>query len=48
MFRALGVVIILWFLSSLFAASFTALDGALTATFRALEAAATASEQYLR
>lgn len=45
MFRAIGVVIILWFVSRLFAQSFSALDGAMTATFETLEAAAIASRE---
>lgn len=45
MFRAIGVVIILWYISSLFAQSFRAADVAGKATFEALEAAAIASKQ---
>ncbi len=40
MLRAIGVMIVLWYLSSLFSHSFQAADGAFTATFKALEAAA--------
>jgi len=45
MFRAIGVVIILWYLSSLFSQTFLALDRTATATLSALEAAAVASEK---
>ena len=44
MFRAIGVVIVLWYLSSLFSQSFTSADSAFSATFHALESAAVASE----
>ncbi len=47
MFRALGVVIILWYVSRLFAQSFSALDGAMTATFETLEATAIASREHI-
>jgi hypothetical protein len=40
MFRALGVVIILWYVSSLFTNSFSAADRAFSATFHTLELAA--------
>ena len=45
MLRAIGVVLVLWYLSQLFAQSFTSLDSALSATFETLEAAAKASEK---
>ncbi len=45
MFRAIGVVIILWYVSSLFSQSFRAMDTAGKATFNALEAAAIASKE---
>jgi len=45
MFRAIGVVIILWYLSSLFSSSFLALDRTLTVSFGALEAASVASQK---
>ena len=44
MFRAIGVVIILWYLSSLFSNSFIALDRTLTASLGALETAAIVSQ----
>lgn len=44
MFRAIGVVIILWYLSSLFTHTFRSADSAFSATFKALEAAAKKSE----
>jgi hypothetical protein len=44
MFRAIGVVIVLWYLSSIFSQTFHALDEALTASLSALEAAAIASK----
>lgn len=40
MFRAIGLILLIWFLSGLFSGSFQALDSAATETFRALEAAA--------
>ncbi len=45
MFRALGVVIILWYISHLFTQSFVALDYAGEATFQTLEAVVIASRQ---
>jgi hypothetical protein len=45
MLRAIGVVLILWYLSQLFAQSFDSLDSALSATFETLEAAAHASKE---
>jgi hypothetical protein len=47
MFRAIGVILILWYLSHLFSSSFSSLDGALTATFETMEAAAVASREHL-
>lgn len=40
MFRAIGTVIVLWYVSSLFSASFESADRAISATFNALEATA--------
>lgn len=45
MFRAIGVLLILWYLSSLFSQSFLALDSALTASFQAVESAAVQSQK---
>lgn len=45
MFRAVGVVLILWYLSSLFSQSFSALDRTLTASLSALEATAIVSKE---
>jgi hypothetical protein len=45
MFRAFGVILILWYLSHTFAQSFLAFDRALTATFETLETAAVASRE---
>lgn len=47
MFRAIGLILLLWFLSNVFATSFDAFNGAMTATFNAVESAAHASEQQL-
>ena len=44
MFRAIGVVIILWGISLFFGSSIKALDQAATATFQTLETAAVVSE----
>lgn len=43
MFKAIGVILILWYLSHLFTSSFASLDSALSATFETMEAAAIAS-----
>lgn len=48
MFRAIGVVIIIWYVSSLFNSSFVALDRALTATFETVEIAADLSKLQLK
>lgn len=48
MFRAIGVVLVIWFLSTQFSDSFAALDDALTATFETLEASAVHSQQRLK
>lgn len=48
MFRAIGILIILWGLSHFFAASFAAFDTMLTALFQAAESAAQYSEQSLQ
>jgi hypothetical protein len=45
MFRALGVILVLWYLSHAFTESFHAFDRALRATFETLEAAAIASRE---
>lgn len=45
MFRAIGIVIILWYVSQFFSQSITAADHAGRATFEALEAAAKASQR---
>jgi len=45
MFRAIGVIMILWYLSHLFGNSFQSLDKALTATFETLEATLVASRE---
>jgi len=45
MFRGIGVVIVLWYLSSLFSQTFLAFDRAATASLKALEAAAVASQE---
>ncbi len=45
MFRAFGVILILWYLSHTFTQSFFAFDKALTATFETLEAVARASRK---
>jgi hypothetical protein len=45
MFRAIGVVIILWYLSSLFSQTFLALDKTLTASLSTIEAAALVSKE---
>ena len=48
MFRALGLILLIWFLSSLFASSFNAADSAMTATFEAFEAAAKQTEMNIK
>ncbi len=45
MFRAVGVILILWYLSHTISQSFLALDRALTAVFGTLEASAVASQK---
>lgn len=45
MFRAIGVIMVLWYLSHLFGNSFQSLDKALTATFETLEATLVASRE---
>lgn len=47
MFRAIGFVIVLWYISQLFSQSISALDNAGKATFEALEAAAIVSRHSL-
>lgn len=48
MFRAVGVVIVLWYLSHQFTSSFAALDKALTATLETVEVAAETSREHLK
>jgi len=48
MFRAFGMILILWYLSHLFSQSFVALDKALTATFNTLGTAAAVSESQIQ
>jgi hypothetical protein len=38
MFRAIGFIIVIWYLSTLFTQSFTSADRAISASFNALEA----------
>lgn len=45
MFKSIGVVIVLWYLSTLFTQTFSAMDTAFTATFNTLEVAAVASQK---
>lgn len=45
MFKAIGAVIILWYLSTLFAQSFSAADKAISASFNTLEVAAVISQK---
>lgn len=45
MFRALGVVMVLWYLSAQFTQTFRALDNALSASLETLEATAVASQK---
>ena len=45
MFRSIGVVIVLWYVSTLFAQTFIAMDSAFTATFHSLEAVAVSSQK---
>ncbi|HEX4799299.1 MAG TPA: hypothetical protein VFV22_02050 [Candidatus Paceibacterota bacterium] len=40
MFKSIGMILVIWYLSSLFSASFDAADRAISATFNALEATA--------
>lgn len=47
MFRAFGTVIVLWYLSTLFVNSFSALDAALSASFKTLEATAIVSREHI-
>ncbi len=48
MFQAIGVVIIIWYLSHLFTQSFVAFDHTGKAVFEAVEAAAIASRDKLK
>jgi hypothetical protein len=48
MFRSIGVVIVLWYLASLFSESFSAMDDALTASLHLVETTAERTEQELR
>jgi len=45
MFKSIGVVIVLMYLSSLFSQTFSAVDDALTASFKALETVAVSSQK---
>jgi len=45
MFRAIGFVLIVWFLSTQFSSSFQAFDRATTATFGAVESAAIQTQE---
>jgi hypothetical protein len=47
MFRAIGTVIVLYYLSTLFAQSFHAADKAISASFHALEATAVVSQKQI-
>ncbi len=46
MFRAFGFVIVLWYLSTLFAQTFKSADSALSASFGTLEASAIAGQKH--
>lgn len=46
MFRAIGFVIVLWYLSTLFAQTFKSADSALSASFQTLEASAIAGQKH--
>lgn len=48
MFRAIGILILLWGLSNLFSSSFAALDRAATESFKTLETAAIVSQSELQ
>lgn len=48
MFRAIGILIILWGLSTFFTASFNAFDRMLTAVFSTVEVAAEQSETQIQ
>lgn len=48
MFRAIGFVIMLWYVSHLFSQSFAALDSAGKEAFKTLEAAAIVSREQLK
>ncbi len=45
MFRAIGIVLIIWFLSTQFSSTFSALDNAATATLNTVETAAILSQE---
>lgn len=47
MFRALGLILVIWYLSTLFSKSFGAFDDAMTATFKTIESAAAVSQTNL-
>ncbi len=47
MFRSIGLVIVLWYISSLFSQTFSAMDNAFTASFNTLEAVAISSQKEL-
>lgn len=48
MFRAFGMILLIWFLSGLFSETFEAANGAFTATFEAVEATVKHSETILK
>jgi hypothetical protein len=45
MFKAIGTVIVLWYLSQLFTQSFSSADKAISASFHTLEATALVSQK---
>ena len=47
MFRSLGTILIIWYLSTLFTGSFKALDSAVSATLSTLEVVANVSKAEL-
>jgi len=44
MFKAIGLVLLIWYLSTVFSSSFSAFDGSMTATFNTVESAAIVSQ----
>jgi hypothetical protein len=47
MFKAIGVVIILWYVSHLFTQTFSSADSAFSESFETLEVAAVASRKHI-